>query len=501
MAAPIEASQTEFSHLSKLQVEKHTTGEVGEHIESIFAGAVNKRTWYSTFPYKLESNFQDDKITYKVLHTPEYLAHVYITQGLPALRVKEKWKDDIQICWPHNFGNNITPKGEFCIGSTNIIQTIDSKWLDDYQQLMIENGHEHFINKCQGNLPFLENWSTFLPEYTLTPIQPYFIDADTEAAFPIYRIDPQVEISFKYKIRRNFRDTLRMRKRCGNTWKEIAFNKTYVEGNFVSDDLPLPSMWGIFYTISKAEIDTYLEPDDNGVSVNMYEQMINEVIAIDKDDKYSYGTTAHIDLHSAHPCRFVTIKAENCMHEKTRNYSNYTTDVNVYNGWSPIKSFSSLDYGPTKKMHQIDSYHTDRMFPYYHAPRVPYEPGYNLIPFSAKISDFNFDVGVILSNLKVKLPVEIGNTNPMITTVKIYKEGDEPEDIFLSDDDDNGKERQERDDVYIEDEKEEEKSASTNNIKYKLIVRVIVNKTLVYSREEGKKYFDVHFRKHEDSVK
>ena len=229
--------------------------------------------------------------------------------------------------------------------------------------------------------------------------------------------------------------------------------------------------------------------------------MINEVIAIDKDDKYSYGTTAHIDLHSAHPCRFVTIKAENCMHEKTRNYSNYTTDVNVYNGWSPIKSFSSLDYGPTKKMHQIDSYHTDRMFPYYHAPRVPYEPGYNLIPFSAKISDFNFDVGVILSNLKVKLPVEIGNTNPMITTVKIYKEGDEPEDIFLSDDDDNGKERQERDDVYIEDEKEEEKSASTNNIKYKLIVRVIVNKTLVYSREEGKKYFDVHFRKHEDSVK
>ncbi len=504
-ADPIEATQTEFAHLSKLQLEKHTTDSPDAPIESIFAGAVNRRTWYSTFPHKLESEYQNEKIKYKSLHTPDYLAHVYIVQQLPALRVKDKWKEEIRICWPHNCGNNITTKGEFVIGSSNIIQTIDNKWMDDHHQMMIENGYEKFIKKCQGNFPFLEDWNTFLPEYALTPMQPFFIDSDTEMAFPIYRIDPQKDISIKYKIRRNFREMLRMKKKCVDGWKEICFNKTYIEGNFGKDELPLPEMYGIYYKISSAEIDVSLEADENGVVKDTYEQMINEVIVYDRDEKHSYGANVAVELHSAHPCKFVTVKAENSIYEKSRNYSNYTTDEDVYKGSSPIKSFPCLSFGPTIKMEKLDSCHTDRMFPYYHAPRVPTEPGYNLIPFSSRVADFNFDVGVILSNLKVKLAVELGNTDPMITKVQIYREAEPNGDIIIGQEDfgsdSNGSFDAKQIDEVIEEKEEELKSNSKNKTTYKLIVRTVISKTLIYSRIPGSKYFNVHFRAHEEISK
>lgn len=501
MADPIEACQAEFSHLSTLQTEKHTIKILDEEIESIFAGAVNKRTWYSTFPHKLESECQDDKIKFKSLHTPHYLAHVYLEQQMPALRVKEKYKKNIRICWPHNCGNNISIKGEFVIGSSNCIQTIDCKWMDDYVQFLIDDGYENFIHECQGNLPFLEQWSTFLPEYTLTPMQPYFIDSDTEEAFPIYRINPQTEITFKYRIRRNFRDLLRMQKRLDNEWKDIAFNKSYIEGNFGKDELPLPNMWGIYYRISKAEISSLMEKDENGNRVDRYEQMINEIIVLDKDDKHTFGTTANVELHSAHPCKFVTIKAENALYEKTRNYSNYTTDINVYEGWSPIKRIPSLSYGPIIKMENLEQHHTARMFPYYHCPRVPYEKGYNIIPFSSRVADYGFDVGVILSNLKVNLQVELGNTNPMNTSVQIYKEDNIEDDAILQEDEDQVEIIPASIDEVLEEKEEEVKSDLIKKTKFKLVIRTVINKTLIYTRSEESNYFDVTFLQHEENIK
>lgn len=496
-ALPIEATQMEFAHLSKLQVDKHTISSPNEDIETVFAGAVGKRTWYSTFLHPLEASPQDNKITYLVLNKPDYLAHVYLEQELPALQVKDQYKDVIQICWPHNCGNNIMVKGEFVVGSSTIIQTIDSEWLDDHQQMMMENGQENYVRKTQGNFPFLENWNTFLPSYTLTPEQPFFIDADSETAFPLYLFSEQTTKSFKYVVRRNFRDILRMRKLINGVWKEINFNKSYISGNYDKDELPYPKMWAIFYKISQAEIDAFVLPNSDGDMINQFERMIDEVISVPVKDKYGYGSTPVIDLHSAFPCKFVTIKAQNSTFERSRNYSNYTTHLNVYEGSSPIKEFTSLKYGPTAKMVHIGSHHTDRMLPRYHAPRVPYEEGYNLIPFASNISEYGFDVGVILSNLKVQLTVEMGNTDPKITTIKIYKNSDDNADTIIDDGSDEGSSRKVQQDEIIEEK--EEKNDTVGKVTYKLIVRTVVSKTLIFSRIQGTNFFNVHFKAHEDS--
>lgn len=489
-ATPIQACQMEFAALSKLQLENHTSNSPNGDIESIFAGAIVKRTWYATFLHKMESEVQNNKIKFKVLHTPHYLARVYVTQKLPALRVREKWSqnEEVQICWSHNSGNNVMRKGEMVIGSSNTIQTIDSKWLDDYIQLLIESGNESFINDCQGNHPFLEQWNTYLPRYTLTPIQPYFFEADTEAAFPIYKIQDETDISFKYTRFTNFREMLRMRRRFGDTWKEISFNKTYIEGNYGKDELPLPEMWGIYFVVSKAEIES-VPLDEFKKPIDTFEQIIDDVIEISTEGVYTYDDSPPaIEIQTGQPCRLITIKAENSDFAKKRNYSNYTTNVDVYKGWSPIKKIVSVKYGPETKMANIKSYHTSRMLPYYHCVRVPYERGYNIIPFSSKLSDFNFDSGVIMSNLNVKIQLELGDTNPMITKVKLYKEDtDKIEDEILDD---------------VEPSKLREKESIKDTVKesltsYKIIVRALVSKTLVYSKAQDGNHYNVYFKKHE----
>lgn len=488
-ATPIEACQMEFAALSKLQLENHTSSNA--NIETIFAGAIVKRTWYATFPHKMDSEVQNDKIKFKVLHTPHYLARVYITQKLPALRVKQKWSenDEVQICWSHNAGNNVVRKGEMIIGSSNTIQTIDSKWMDDYIQLMVENGNEKFINDCQGNHPFLEQWNNYLPRYTLTPIQPYFFESDTESAFPIHRIHQQTDISFKYTRFTNFREMLRMRKKIQGTWKEIAFNKTYIEGNYGKDELPLPEMWGIYFVVSKAEIES-ISNDETGKPIESFEQIIDDVIEVGSEGVYTYDDSPSIEVQTGHPCRLITMKAENSDFAKKRNYSNYTTNVNVYEGWSPIKKLTSLKYGPNTKIANAKSPHISRMLPYYHCPRVPYERGYNIISFSSRLSDYNFDSGAIMSNLNVRMQLALGDTNPMITTVKIYKEDtDKIEDEVL---DDIGPSKKER-----EKEKDNDKDDNTSNTSYKIIVRALISKTLVYSKAQDGKHYNVFFKKHE----
>lgn len=489
----IEACDAELVALSGLQLDKHTTEDAKEPIDSIFSGCVNKRLWYSTFPAKLESDIQNDVIKYKVHHNHHYLAHVYMVQKLPHLRVKKEFEGIIQICWPHNCGNNITVSGELRVGELTL-QTLDSKWLDDFNQFFVLPGYETFINDCQGNLPFLENWSSALPEYDLSPPQPYFFEYDTDDALPIFRINPQNPLAFKYKVRRNFRDILRMRKITDSTWSDITFNKNYIEGNFDSDELPQPELWGIYYRIDNPEIMTKQQKE-----YDEHEQIISDIISIDKDRK-KYNSEIVFKLDSAHPCKGITVKAEKYVNKLTRNYSNYTSHENVYNGWSLIKSVPKLAYGPAIKITNLEHYHVSRMLPYWHATRVPYEKGFNLIPFSSKLDETDFDVGPILSRVGggggTKLVIELNSTDPTLSDVHIYKKSANDSDYI--DVDEKIEESDDEIDKNEKDKLETKLSEKKRGDTYTVCVRLIISKTLVYKREGGdSKYYKLSVRKHQ----
>lgn len=506
MSSQIEAGQAEFTALSKLQIERHTASHKDEPIESIFTGGIAKRTWYSTFPCQMESDVQKDTVKFKVSSAPHYLAYVYLVQKLPALRVKKSEEENTLICWPHNCGNNVTVSGGFTVGNSNQLQSMDCKFLDDFCQIMIENGYEDFIKNCQGNFPFLEEWSTFLPEYPLTVVHPYFFTVDTDNAFPIFRIDPKLDISFKYKIRNSIKDLLRMKRKIKGEWKEIEFNMNYIEGNLGKHELPNPEMWGIYFRITQAEIDSKIKHDEGDSDREKYEkdnfeQIIYDVLIQDKENDYGFGSSANIQAQSAYPSRFITIKAEDINFSKCRNYSNYTTHKNVYEGWSPIKHIT-LNYGPTKKIEKLPSYHTSRMMPFYHCNRVPYERGYNVIPFCSKMNDYGFDTGVMLSNLNASMSIKFKNTDPMLSIVQAYSDDGRNRDVIIGDEED--RENDKIIEIIDDDGENLFKNSSKNDKKnsgpkYKIITRIIISKTLVFQRNKDSEYFNVKFKAHENS--
>lgn len=505
-----EACEQEFLALSKLQREMHNAPPGSETIQSIFSGAISERLWYSTIPIKMEVEVQNDVAKYTVLNTLHYLSHVYMIQKLPALRVKKSYSETIQICWPHNVANNITKIGEFKVNETKI-QTIDSKWLDDFLQLFTQPGREQWIAECQGNIPELEEWNAFLPEYDLTPIQPYFIDGDDNTAFPIYKIDRQHKIHFRYKLRRNFRKLLRMRKLISGVWCEIPFNKNYIEGNYGSDILPEPELWGIYYKISEPELNSNINCEEGDRSNEM---IVLDIISIKGENLYSYGKSPTIPLVSDQPVKAFTFKAQKKEFLKARNYSNYTTEDEVRKGSSPIEKINKFCYGTANKMKDIGVYQTSRIFPFYHCTRTPYEKGYNIVSLCSKIDDSSYDTAVILSNLKAEVKLSFRNMDLKQTKIFIYSKdtkskSDENFSSLAS-----GKKKGMLDENFFEEEdtpirnmiktertdksedvlSPEEKTSISDE--YIIEIRLIVMKILVFIKDEKTNYYKIILKKH-----
>lgn len=508
----VEACEHEFLALSKLQHEMHNASSRSESIQSIFSGAISERLWYSTTPIKMEVETQNDIVKYIVLNTFHYLSHVYMVQKLPALKVKKAYNDTIQICWPHNVANNVTKLGEFKVNETKI-QTIDNKWLDDFLQFFTESGREQWIAECQGNIPELEDWNNFLPEYDLTPIQPFFIDNDDNTAFPIFKIDRQHKIHFRYKLRRNFRKLLRMRKLIEGKWCDIPFNKNYIEGNYGSDILPEPELWGIYYKVTEPELNSNLNCEgDDGVRSN--EMIVLDVIPIKGENLYTYGKSPTIPLVSDQPVKAFTFKAQKKDYLKSRNYSNYTTEDEVRKGFSPIDKVNKFCYGTANKMKDIGIHHTSRIFPFYHCTRTPFEKGYNIVSLCSKIDDSSFDTAVILSNLKAELKLSFRNMDPKQTKIYIYnkdsksKQQDEPIGLSFSSSATNKKHHKEIDESIIDfddkpigkkkptDQVESEIPTSEDSDEYIVEIRLIVMKIMVFIKDEKSNYYKIILKKH-----
>jgi hypothetical protein len=486
----ITCSEIEHSSLSDLQKKNHEIDpKIDEQFETLFDAPDGKRTWYSNFLHPAVSSQIGKEIIYKVLPTASYLSTLTMRQVLPALKIKDEFKGRVQICWPHNCANNIIEEGSFIYGSSFKMQTINSEYLDDYLQFFTEPEHKKALNEMQGNLPFLEEWSDFLPAYSVKAIHPYFFTTCTETAFPIFRIHPDKELFFKYTIRDSLRELLRMRIKGKSGWKEIKFNAKYIEGNYGSVKLSPPQILAYYYKISPEEIAMRSQEQK-------YIQMVDDIISIDTEYKHKLGDKVDIALHSKDPCRFFTVKARKDRFFKNRNYSNYTTFEELKKGWSPIVGFPYLKYGDVYKFKDIPYDVTSELNPLYYCNRVPWEKGYNIFSFSSKTYDCGFDTGVILSNTGgTGIKVELGDTDPFKIDLEVDAKTTKFDDDKL-DEDFSEDEQREKEEVEEDEEIETNDNFDVRKNCYSVICRVTVSRTLAYVKNAENPYYYVKFEKH-----
>lgn len=475
----------EFEILNDFQKDLHLIfdenelPEEGVEIISFFHHKFEKSTWYSQYTTKFKCTSTENELIYTVNNTFHYLLYSYMRQTFPALRVAERYKGLVQICWPHNLGTNYIVEGRLKFDD-DVPQTIDSYWFDIYSQFYMKPGFREHYELCVGSVPFLEQWRDFLPEFTTNVMQPFYYMRDVSTALPLFYFSSLTTITQNYTVRNTIGQLLRMRINTipdqpdNPVWKEIPYNPKYIEGAGSTGILRVPEMWGRVSYGMEMEINWHKECSFEGVEnldpkkpANEKVFYIEDVIACESDNPSQYGAKVVIDLDCKTPAKAMFWVAENLTARENRNFSNYTTNADdLYQGWNPIKGVS-LSYGGHTRLDNMESDHFDKIEPWKHFPSAPWQPGYNAYSFSLDSTTLDADVGIVWDGLKAKMTATLGNTDP---TLKPVKRTDEHRAVL--------------------DELENDNKVQSSSDRFQIHVRLLVTKKMIV-RKLGPDRFEV----------
>jgi hypothetical protein len=414
----IQAAKEELNSLTEFQRDIHRTSNMSESIISTFYREFIRSTWYSSIPMKLKCSTDDTETLYSVNNTFHYLMYTYLRFMSPPVRVKPEYKGRVRIAWCHNLGTNIIKQAIFK-EDDDTYQKWDNVWADVYFQFYQDGGagkrDNHNIGI--GNVKCMEDWCEYLPPYQINVDQPWFYSMDPALSFPIFYKHSQTRAEHRYTFRRKVMDLLRiqMLSRDG-TWKDIPKSgHKYLDIN-QSACIKTPELWGRYAYITEPEIKWY----KCSKTRTLYTR---DVEICDTQNPNKYNSIAEIPLHCTNPCLAFFWVAENKDSISNHNYSNYTTDINdLYSGWDPIKS-TTLKYGTTTRLDDMDSDHFSIAEPRKHFPSAPSERGYHGYSFAWDSTSYHGDIGIVLSEMKAILHCKIANNN--IFTNVSYTENEE----------------------------------------------------------------------------
>jgi hypothetical protein len=422
-------AKLEFASLTEFQKEIHKVklDENGKPIkmDSVHYNDFKHCTWYAHLLVKIPCQLDDDNYCFKANPTFHFLKYSYLVQEFPAIRVKPEKEKQYLICWPHNLAINTIKQARFNIDE-DTRASFDTVWLDQYFENLNKPGFRELFNQMVGNVPMLENWTTFLPPYETSLPQPWWYCEDSRNAFPLHYCSKDTSVTHIYEMRKNIGDLLRMAKKVTNRhgeeqWvelKEVDFS--VLEGVSKDSTLKKPEMWGCYAYVSDQELELNRKCDSSEKAI-----YYNDVISCDQHNTLSYGTSAVVDLFCDTPCKSIFWAAENTDSNLIRNYSNYTTNTyNVYAGWNPIHNVT-LKYGKTPRINKMKSLHFDRMVPWYHMRSPPTFAGFSSYSIADNCMCVDAEVGTDYSRLQgTHMIFELKNCDPFVRATK-FSEDDE----------------------------------------------------------------------------
>lgn len=416
MVEPNNIAKLELQSVTPFQYALHgkpkkEDDDEDENVDSRFSYDLRKFPWSVNLLVKLSSTRSgDNEVIYTVNSKFNYLLWTCLRQRLIPLRVKKELINRVEIAWPHNLALNIPIHADLQFNG-DVKQNFDSVWLNIQSQYYMKGKRKHFQNMI-GNIPFLEQWSTCLPEFVVQAPQPWYYAKHEALAIPLFL--SVKEVTHTYTIRSKLSELLRMRiKRDDGTWKEIAYNFKFIEGATADDTLPTPELWGRYALALDNEVGWAKQRPDNKV-------YIDDIVTLSKDDPKTYGAPVEFELHTEQPCKAIFWVAENVEAKEHRNFSNFTTNGdNLFEGWNPIVN-AKLMYG-TEVRFNLDSDVSDRMEPWYMFPSSPCEIGYNAQSIAYDSSSINADTGIVFKNLNAKLIVRLGDTDPFLKQAQVKR--------------------------------------------------------------------------------
>lgn len=382
-------------------------------------------TWYSSVPARMPGTEDSDDMCFAPNTTFHYLTHSDLRQHLPAIRVLPRYKDLVEICWPHNIGTATIDWAELRVND-KIFQRFDRVWCDFYFQFNMKPGFREAHSLAIGSIPKLENWSSSLPAYTTNVQLPWWYSEDLALAFPLHYCSHSSNIRVEHRFRfiRRIGDILRMRTRrsVDDPWVEGRVNFACLEGVSSTSKFLTPELWGRYHVVTNCEL-VWQRTEGNS---KFY---IKDVIEADATNPCSFNNGADIELRCGSPCVALFWAAENYDALQKKITSNYTTNTHdLYSGYDPILT-TSLKYTGIDKFRDMHSDHFNlgESRKFFLSP--PNETGYHAFSFGTQPFGYDPDVAPVFSQLRAILSMRIADTD----IFKIPMENDERDLLASSD--------------------------------------------------------------------
>lgn len=398
----------EKTAISNFQKELYNGDKKNPNVGTRFSLDLEKRSQSSHIKIKLDSTpKKDGEIVYTASKKYDFLHKLTAHIDLQPIKVKDKWKKKVLICYHHNLGHNILPFGECKIDNEHY-GYLDSKYVDFHSQTFY-NKKKLYARKI-GSIPCLEKWGTELAGLPLSVPQPFTFTRNTRVSLPILKSSKNT-ITFEYKYKNKLTDLIRMKiLNSKGEYEEIKCNLNYLD--FKSDHIPLPELWGRYSDITDEERNWRKSVDEDTGEPRKHIVYIEDIACLSSKNPISIGTKDVISLDIKNPTKYIVWMAM----LENGNLSNYTTNQeDVYTGWNPCAT-SGINYGTEPRVEEAPHEHFDEdEFFDWNWPKAPKESGYNVHTYVYNPSEIqNADNAVILKECGASLHVTLNDTDPFM---------------------------------------------------------------------------------------
>lgn len=396
-------AQAELNSITDFQKELHIPVNEEEEIASNFYNEFVRTTWYANSLIKFKHNkVSEDQIDYFYPEPCGFLIYSELVQRLPELSVKDDHRADIRIAWTPSIAYNIVDNARLTIGDVEAMNLTNIS-IEQYYQYCREPGFDNALNKGVGDVPFLTDFSEYLPSYSTVLVHPWFYN-DNAKKLPMFDGIGKTVVH-SYKFRNQISSLLRMQELVDGEWVNVPVNLSFLNGIPADNCLSAPEFW--------AKV-SYNCPEE--LEVHRCESKIDiyyrDFITVSSPNPEKMGKKVVVDNMTRLPCRSLWWAAQNVEALEYNYYSNYTN--NPYDrekdSWSPIKSFSIFHGTQLKKVDEMDTVHAELIEPRKHYKSQPLHTGHGAFAISLDPLKNN-DISLSLGDLKTRFIANLGNTD------------------------------------------------------------------------------------------
>jgi hypothetical protein len=341
-----------------------------------------------------------------------------ISQPLPRVRVKEEYRDKVQIRWCDDIGHAILHSATLKYNGNNILQSITQLTNDLFAKLFINPDDREMYNYLIGNRSYLTEWSSELPPAILSIPQHWFYSYCKAFTLRLFMC-PKSKFVHSYIFNLKIANLLRFKvlDENTNTWRYERFNKKYIDTSLDStmSTLEYPQLNGYYEKISDEAKEWILEDskNDEGSRVKNTFHFMN-LIPTKINNYGSLGQEYTHDLKRDEPTAGYIISAYNSEFRDYNIHFNYTTNYSRSIGYSPISHVTMRYKNGNIRLDSINNnqmeLHTYRSVAG-KAPKGVFVESFG----SGRLAPHIINSTTVTSSTNPLFMIKLDNTNPYLT--------------------------------------------------------------------------------------